>query len=329
MDGTTAESVSSAPTTGTMSAADALAAADTSAASSAASPESSSTPTDQPASATASPEGQTETPVTASTPGEPPKWRWQDILENTRQKTAKETEERLRGEFGPFASMSAEERTGLLTWQRALAGDPQARTVISQAAQSDPALAHALRGLMGEPARPQTQHTAQPSFLVQQPDGTLAFDPDAFQQWNDWNAGRIRAELTKEIDPLRNVVRDVATEREHARAYQTVSQTLNAFRNDPEFKANEAGVKTVLQNDPTLLDLAESNPKLALEVAWLRFRAETLEPQQRQSTEQRVLASLQQKAASSTVNPATAASTAPKSTIGNARAALMAAGVGE
>lgn len=313
-----ASAASSETTLGNASAA--LAAADSS-------PATTQTPVETPAAAiTPSADG---TPVSTEATGEPPKWRWQDILANARETTAKETADRVKQEveqqyagLKDLAGLSADERAGLVVWNRALRGDAQAQAHVAQA---NPQLAVSLGWTKAPTADP------EPEADLQAQDGTLVYSAKQQKSWQDWNKRQLTKELTDQFSerlrPFETVAKTFQEREQHAAAWTTVSQTLAEFRNaDPAFKTHEADIKAQIAQDSRLAQLADADPKAALEIAWGRVWKSKVLPSQQKSSEATVLANLQQRAVSGTLNPASATPTTPANTIGNARAALLAAG---
>ena len=279
--------------------------------------------TTQAEAATTTPEG-ASTPAPPETKGEPPKWRWQDILESARTKSAQEAETRVRqeleqqyGGLKDFSGMSADERAGLLIWNRALRGDPEA---LARVERVNPALASALSGRA--PSTAPAQADPEPVVIGRNPDGTEYFNPEAFEQWKAWNARQTDARLEEKLKPFQQVAQTFQQREMQATAWTEVSQVLTRFRTDPDFKANEADVKDEIASDSRLQQLADRDPQAALEIAFSRvYRAKVL-PSQKSQTEAQVLADVKTRAVAATTNPASASTSTPKSTIGDARAAL-------
>lgn len=290
-----------------------------------------------PAAAIAQPAA-TTTPIdsASTTPPEPPKWRWQDILENARKKTAEETEARIRQEVGStsgeFANLSPDERAGLVTWQRALSGDPHARAHIAQVAKTNPDVAALLQGLVGQPA---TQPSADPmpEADYQTQDGTPVYSAQRQQLKDEWMERQLTAKLSKSFDeklqPFAHVAQTFQQREQQAQAWTEVGHVLAEFRADPDFKAHEAAVKTHLANDRRLAELADRDPQQALEIAYSRVYRDVIAPAKAKAAEGNTLANLKQRAVAGTTNPAAANPTVPATTLGNARAALEATYAGE
>lgn len=277
--------------------------------------------------------------ATTETKGEPPKWRWQDILANARETSAKEAEARVRQELEQqytglqdFTGIHPNERMGLLVWHRALSGDPAAQAHVVEAARTNPALAATLKGLIAsEPAR-QPAADPEPNFMVETGDGRVAFDPDAFARWREWNNRSVisaaRQEFQKELQPVQQVTQKFQ-QSEATAAYNTNTAQVIAKMSaaDPEFKAHTKQIGEAIAADPRLLKIAigdgvPADPELAIETAWARVYRSTVLPAKQQASEATVLANLQQRAVAGSVNPAAASTATPAKTIGDVDAAF-------
>lgn len=292
-----------------------------------------------PAAATAQPAATDQAPASASPAadaldpnateeppkGEPPKWRWQDILANARETSAKEAEARIKQEYeakygglDAFATLNPQERDGMLVWHRALSGDPQARALV---AQVDAKVAAS----MGWTSAPADDPEPEPDYDLPVKDangnivGTQSIYSAAQQKkWQEWSTRRltaqIRQELQKDLQPVHQVVRTHQVQQAYADVAAVIAEMKAA---DPAFDAHKADVGTVLRGDPQLWALADTNPKLAVETAWHRVWREKVLPKRDQESEAKVLANLQQKAAAGSVNPnAPATATPPRFTPG-------------
>lgn len=310
-----------------MSASAAIAAADSSLA----------TPEVQPSATDSTPvEAITPPAVEASIPesvsekpkGEPPAWRWQDILENTRKSTREEAEARVRQEvesqYQWAKDVADHERDGLLTWRAAMNGDPQAVAHI----KANPQALAWLKGLVTEP--PQAAPDPMPDPDLQSQDGTLVYSATQMKALREWDQRQLTSTLTKSFDerlkPFEGVAKTFQQREAHAKAFTEVGSVLAEFRADPDFKTHEADVKAELAKDSRLAELADRDVKAALEIAYARVWKAKVLPGQQKKAEGETLAQLQQRAVAGTLNPANAAPTTPSSTLGNARAALLAAG---
>jgi hypothetical protein len=282
------------------------------------------TPDPSQVAATAQPGAETTPAVEPSTEpkGEPPKWRWQDILDEQRKKSAAEAEARVRQEYDglkDFATMSAEERHGLVIMHRAMAGDPAAQ---ARVAQVQPQLAQSLGWVKAPAADP------MPEPDLQAGDGSLVYSAKQQALKDEWLERKLESKWAKQFEeklqPLQKTAQTFQ-ERE-AQAEFNVNSTKAIAKlasADPDFEKHKPDVGAVIQSDQQLMSLAlNGHVDLALEIAWNRVRNSKVLPLKQQQAQAQVLTDLQQRAVAATTNPATASTATPKPTLGNARAAL-------
>jgi hypothetical protein len=289
----------------------------------------------------AQPTTETQVPVSTEAPpetkGEPPKWRWQDILANARETSAKEAEARLRQEFEsrikPFEGVDPNELAGYRVMQAALAGDPQAIARV----RGNPQAVEALRAMVAE-QQASTDPEPEPDFVLPVKDahGNIVgerpiYSAETQQKREAWLKRQWMAEIKKELEPLKQTTQTFQQREAMASYTTTVSSVLAKMESaDPVFKQHKPDVAAVIQGDPRLLRLAlgdpdrgiEADPETAIETAYARVYRSKVLPAEKQSSEAKVLTDLQQRAVAATTNPATASTATPKQTLGNARAAL-------
>jgi hypothetical protein len=309
---------------------DALSAAPAATASPAVTPtiESPAAETSAPA-ATTQAAAETETPVPATTTapetppaGEPPKWRWQDILANARDTAAKEAEARIRQEveqqytgLKDFAQIDASERAGLLVWQRALSGDPQALARI----KANPDAVQAIQRLFV--AEQQAQDT-EPEPDLQAPDGTLVYSAAKQREWRECNNRQLEKKFSEQLQPLQRMSQTFE-QRERQDAYNntTASAVARLTASEPDFKEHKRDVWELINSDRVLSKMAigdparpdiEPDPATAIEIAWGRVYRTKVLPAKQKTSEADVVANLQQRAVAGTVNPSAATSSTPK-----------------
>jgi hypothetical protein len=212
-------------------------------------------------------------------------------------------------------SMGAEERAGLMVWNKALRGDPQA---LAQVAQVNPSLAAAISGKAPErPSEPEQE--PQPDAAIQLADGSQVpvFTPEGMRKWQQWNQTHLAATLESQFAEKFKPALSVAAQLEqHQQAVQQQQQTqqwaasvLSPLTRLPyyeEFKP-EIG-KAIAALPPNFdgpLDAVVFDTYTRLLTAKTTGLTKTGEAQ--------ALASLQQRAAAGTANPSAAsASTPPK-----------------
>lgn len=280
------------------------------------------TPTAEPSAPAATTQAASETPApaTESTPdastekpkGEPPKWRWQDILANQRKEAADEAAARVRQELEQqyadlkqYQGVSPQDLQVGRVMRAALAGDPQAIERI----KSNPSALNALRAIVAEQQQSASQ---EPEPDLQLPDGTLVYSAGQLAKREAYLREQLLGEFRKEIAPLRQTHQQLEQRERLAQAHHEVTSVLAEFRADPDFAAHEADVKAELAADARLADLADRDPKQALEIAFSRvWRAKVL-PSRQQQSEAHVLSTLQQRAVAGTVSPSAPVPSQPK-----------------
>jgi len=270
-------------------------------------------------------------PVLATTEekpkGEPPAWRWQDILENARKTTAEETAARVRqeieaqyAEVRDFQSMTSEERAGLKLWQQAMSGDPAAQAHIRTVAQSNPALAQTLRAFVGAEAQAQAvDPEPQPDAAIQLADGTQVpvYTADGQRKREAWLRNQLAPELESRLmekfKPLANTAEKLqAIERQNELRQQstqwaaTVIAPLSKLPYFDELKP-ELG-KALTSLPPTATGEEMQAAVYAAYTTLLTAKTSAL-------TEQgttKAVAAITQRAVAGTTNPSSASTATPK-----------------
>lgn len=296
-------------------------------ASPASTPETPSTPADSsPVAATAQPAEETKAPESVSPEqqkGEPPAWRWQDILANTRKehdelgyKRGREEVEQQYADLKGFSSLSAEERNGLLIWQAALSGNQQA---IAHIRANQQALA-ALRGMVAEDQKPDPEPAPDYELPVKDANGNVVgyrqiYSAEQQAKREAWLKTQWLGDVRKELQPLKQSHEELQQQRQAESYKGTVAGVIAQIADkDPEFAKHKAEVGKVISGDPRLIKLAidQNDPQTAIELAWHRVYREQVLPAQKSSSEAQVLANLQQKAVAGTVSPGATTVANPK-----------------
>ncbi len=232
-----------------------------------------------------------------------------------------------------------EDLQSVATWAKAFKANPvEAVLHALQSVESDPQHAQALRSHFArslsagrKPAEPAADPEPEPDLQAQ--DGTLVYSATKQKEWRDWNNRQLTSTLTKSFEdkmqPLQKVA-DTFQQRESQSAYtSSVTQVLSELKAaDPDFASHTKDVYQALEADPDLMRMAlgdkdtKPNPRLAIRYAWNEVRLSKIVPQQLKDSEGKTLANLQQRAVAANANPATASTSTPKTTMGDARAAL-------
>lgn len=292
--------------------ASALESADTAASAAEASP--ASTPAPDATTESAAPAATTQAVESSETPesvsaegkpkGEPPAWRWQDILENTRKSVKAETEASIRKEYEavqPFIGMSAEERSGLMVWNAALRGDPRA---LAQVAQVNPRLAAAISGRDEAPSEPEQE--PQPDAAIQLPDGSRVpvFTPEGMKKREAWLQKQLESSLTQKFQPVLSTAEKLQQFEQQQREWQGIqshaAQLMAPLRRMPffdEFKEGLGKALNELPADMPIDQMAQSLYDAYAKALTAKYESGTT------AAKTEALASIQQRAVAGTGNP--------------------------
>jgi hypothetical protein len=223
----------------------------------------------------------------------------------------KETEDAIRKEYAavqPFIGMSAEERAGLMVWNAALRGDPQA---LAQVAQVNPQLASALSG-QSVPAQPEQE--PRPDAAIQLADGSTlpVYTPEGQARREAWLRQQIEASLTQKFQPVLSTAEKFRqaeqAAQQQAQTQQWASSVLAPVQRLPMFDEFKPAILKAITDLPQdfagkLEDVvyAAYSTALTAKLAGTAKEAET-----------KALASITQRAVSSTGNPNAASATHPQ-----------------
>jgi hypothetical protein len=278
-------------------------------------PETPTAETSAPAATTQAAEATPE-PAPASTEekpaGEPPQWRWQDILETQRKKAAEEARhevEQQYAELRDFRSMAAEERAGLLVWNRALRGDPDA---LAQVAQVNPSLAAAISG-KSAPTQTQPEQEPQPDAAIQLADGSTVpvFTSEGMKKREAWLQAQLEAQLSKRFEPLAQTAEQLRAHQEAVARQQQTQQwavsVLTPMKGWPYFDEFKPGIQKALAELPTGFDGRLEDVVASAYSSQLQAKLDALTKQ----GESKALASLQQRAVAGTTHPSAATASTP------------------
>lgn len=222
-------------------------------------------------------------------------------LENARTKAAQETETK----YGWAAAIPEQHRDTVGTFYRLMDGDPtQAVEVLISTIANDPQHAPKLRSLLGRLLGTRQPGQAAPTGGFPEPD-TEGVD-DQGNRIPLYSAAKFREaiehvkrELSAQVQPLQQDFRTRQQQEQAAQAEADVRRDAQTWAEQryatisawPHYKANEAAIAAAMQADPSL---TEGD-------AYISVVVPKLSSQERQS----VVASMHDKAAASSINPAT------------------------
>lgn len=253
----------------------------------------------------------TTTPAEAPS-GEPPKWRWQDILANARETSAKEAEARVRQELEqklkPYEGVDPTILNGYRIFNAAERGDQSARALI---AQHNPQLAQAM-GWVQAPAV-----DAEPEPDLQTADGQLVYSATRLKEWREWDHRRLEKKFDEKLKPYQQDREEAKSASERATYESSTNAALGALKGKyPEFdlKTHGPAIAKVIQADAALFQLA-LDPKtahIAIRDAWREVYETTVLPSQQQQAKASVVADLQRQAVAGSISPNAPAGTTPQ-----------------
>lgn len=247
--------------------------------------------------------------------GEPPKERWNDILANARTKAAEEA-------LAPVAwarDIPQQEFQQIQQLARTLSANPiEGLQQLIAEVRKDPRYDAELKSLAARAlshGRQQAADNAEPEFLLPQADGSIAFDPNAFAQWKQWNQRQLLAAMNQELQPLKQ---------SHEQQQQAAAAAQEQQRIDHFASSEFAEMQTwqgmdspeahaAVANEMAAMRINPSDPnevRLAARIAWQKVIVPTLS----KKAEATMLDSLKRNAAAaSSINPGSAAASTPKS----------------
>lgn len=267
-----------------------------------------------------------ETPTDGSSPqqGEPPRERWDAILSNAREKAAAEARQQLEQQY-------------------AWANDPQQRAAFDQAvklgqlysqdragyvrqmlaeAMTDPTLAPAIRSEAGRLLRegrvPQAEQEPQPDLPIQLEDGRVVRLYSAEQQAKReaWVQQRMAEQLEQKFAPAMQTAQQFQALQQRAQQAQEAQIFATSFGQELSSLPHFNDLKAEIRDQLAKTHLASDHPaevKAAALRIYTHLLSEKVLPGLSQKAETQLLDKLQQKAAaSSSVNPGSAAPATPR-----------------
>lgn len=241
----------------------------------------------QPATATASPASPSPTPAPSVAPtGEPPRERWDDILNNARSKTRREVEAEYRQKYGRYDQFEQDPWGAVQAWL----GQAQQHSVWG------PLVNQWVQGQL----QAQQSHSAEPEADIPvldangHPTGRMVFSDAQLRKWNQWNQGRSQREFDQRFGQIEQRLAARDQEAQHARTFAEAQRELAQMDAEyPYFKEHRQAIHQALVEHPEW----GANVDRAYNYV---MRTQIL-PTLGQAEQQKVLDSLQQKPAGTTV----------------------------
>lgn len=243
---------------------------------------------------------------TASSSNEPPRERWDSILDNARTKTRADVEREYKQKYGWADQFHEQPYEFVESWIDQLAQHPQyGSQILAKAAR----LLNSRRGRQIGPEAGAAVEEPVPDVPIVDGQGQVVgqtYSATQLKKWREWDWAQREATLADRFAPLeQRAQRQEQAEQVaqlQATATQQSQQTLTELRAQPYFKDHEADIKRAFADHPEWGD--------NLHRAYLHVLTTTVLPKLSQTEQAKVLDSLQTKAAATTVSPQAQAATA-------------------
>lgn len=263
-----------------------------------------------PASATPTPAPQSSSPVTPgadagvsahASSGEPPKERWNDILENARKKTRAEVAQEYQQRYGKYEQFETDPWSAVQTW-------------LEQASTHSLYKPHVQEWVNKYTQSTQPKHQGdEPKPDVPIVDGTgqvtgYTYSDKQLRQWQNWNEAKLTQQWEQRLTPIEQQFAEQRQERQQQQvvqqATQHAAQTLGQLREQPYFKEHEPAIRQALEEHEEWGDNVHAayNHVLITQILPTLSRAEAAD----------VLAAMSNKSTGNTVSPSGSAPQTPR-----------------
>ncbi len=228
--------------------------------------------------------------------GEPPRERWNDILDNTRKKTRAEVEAEYQSRYGKYDPLTA-----VMDWLEKAEQHRLYGPLIKQHYQT--------RTQTAKPA--EIPPEPQPDVPIVDENGHITgktYSADRLREWNRWNGVQQKAELDARFGPIeeRERQRQQAAEEQQLRsqAEDNAKQILTELRQQPHYKENE----------PAIADILQAHPEWGANVhrAYMHFMHTVVLPKLSVAEAQSTIDSITKQGEATTVAPGTTAVGQPR-----------------
>ncbi len=229
-------------------------------------------------------------PAPVSTPptppaNEPPRERWDSILDNARQKTRREVEAEYRQRYGKYDTFERDPWKAVQEWLDQASNHSLYGQHVQQWAQK-----------FNKPAEVGAE--PQPDVPIMDAHGNVTgytYSATKLKEWNKWNQTQRDTELDSRFSKLERNNQELAEYRSQMQSREWASQTLNDFRAKPFFKEHEARIREVLEEHEEFGD--------NLHAAYNHVLITEILPKLSQSEQAKALTDLNKKASGNTVTP--------------------------
>jgi hypothetical protein len=228
---------------------------------------------------------------------EPPRERWDDILNNARTKTRAEVEAEYKQKYQHFEGFDHD------PWQW-------------MQGRLKEASGHSVYGPMVNQWAAQHLNSLKPRTPAEEPqpdvpivDGNnqvtgYTYSAKQLKQWKDWDWAQKEAQINERFAPVEQRMQHMAQQEQYAQVMQDTNRTLTQLRAQPYFKEHEADIKQALTDHEEWGDNVHAAYNYVLVTKIL--------PTLSQAERQQVITDLNTKAEANTVSPNSQAVQAPK-----------------
>jgi hypothetical protein len=175
---------------------------------------------------------------------EPPRERWDSILQNAREKARQEANTQWEQRFQPYQDFERDPWSAIETWL----GNAEKHSLYRDKVKE-------WVGKRGQPA-PVPQEPA-PDVPIVDGNGNITgktYSAERLKEWQRWNEAQFQAKFEERFSPLEQRERERQEQaREQQlwdRATSNAKETLTELRQLPYFKEHEAAVKQALMDNP-------------------------------------------------------------------------------
>lgn len=264
-------------------------------------------PDAQPVAATQQPQ---EPATQSGVKGEPPRERWDSILENARKKAREEALEAHKDALDVVRQLQANPGAAIAQLLEEAAGDERYSELVTSRAAAILAARNK-----------QTKADAEPEPDLQTADGALVYSADQLRKWHQWNTTQTEKKLTAQFAPLQQLQQRFEQHQQVqqvARQAAQVAETKGArWKAMPHFSDHQAAIVTrqaeiyaEMQGQPGFDPMG--SPWDALQQAYTEVVTTQALPKLQSQQTSDLVASAARKRAASSSDPAAVAPAQPR-----------------